>query len=107
MNILVVLASSIGVVILAFIAIMLLKEFLHTLLNPKYHMAALQATRIIQDGNKGKDVTRAVDNFNESCIFDMSIKRTFEMEADENGLKIGGRYYLYEGRFERRSKTWH
>lgn len=74
--------------------------------NPNYHREALRATEIIRRGNKGEDVSSVVDNFNQTCIHDILIKRSFEMEADANGLRIGGKYYIYEGRFHKRQEPW-
>lgn len=74
--------------------------------NPNYHKEAIRATEIIRRGNNGEDISSVVDIFNQTCIHDMLIKRSFEMEADENGLRIGGRYYLYEGRFNKHYEPW-
>lgn len=100
---LIVIAAAVGAIFFFFLFLVTLKEFIHMIRNPNYHKEALRATEIIRRGNKGEDISNVVDNFNQTCIYDMLIKRTFEMVADKDGLHIGGKYYLYEGRFNRRN----
>lgn len=106
MQIILLIGGILGAIFFFFLFLAFLKEFIHMIRNPDYHKEAIRATEIIRRGNKGDDVSLVVDNFNQTCIHDILIKRSFEMEADANGLRIGGKYYLYEGRFHKRQEPW-